>query len=146
MKSVYQRVYELIDILGVNKNDFADTLRVSIQMLNSMRRKQIGGPSADTIANLFNAYPRVNERWVLLNEGKPVKEISLPMFQESEILYSTEVQELLRLVKKDKDSFNIIEMVLKLEAQEQSIRTLTRKVEKLEKSLNKLLNNQNSES
>lgn len=135
MQSVYQRVYQLVDILQVEKNHLANTLQVSIQNLNSMAHKTEGGPSSGTLVNLFAAFPQVNERWVLLNEGTPLKPLQ-GMFQEPEIKYSTEAKELLRILKKDKEAFNLLDMVIKLDDVFTQIRNLEWRINKLEKSSN----------
>ena len=135
MQSVYQRVYQLVDILQVEKNNLANTLQVSIQNLNSMAHKTEGGPSAATLVNLFTAFPQVNERWVLLNEGTPLKPLQ-GMFQEPEIKYSTEAKELLRILKKDKEAFNLLDMVIKMDDVFTQIRNLEWRINKLEKLSN----------
>lgn len=135
MLSVYQRVYQLVDILQVEKNNLANTLQVSIQNLNSMAHKTEGGPSAGTLVNLFAAFPQVNERWVLLNEGTPLKPLQ-GMFQEPEIKYSTEAKELLRILKTDKEAFNLLDMVIKIDDVFTQIRNLEWRINKLEKLSN----------
>ncbi len=141
MSSVYQRVYQLSDILQVDKKDLARKLKVSIQLFNSMKGKNTGGPSSETLSSLFYSYPEVNERWVLLGEGVPLRSEEKNIFQEPEIKYSREFQELILLLKKDRDAFNLIDIVLRLRQTEASIKNMEWRFEKLEKIINSLTKN-----
>lgn len=140
MLSVYQRVYQLSDILRVDKKEFASSLKVSIQLFNSMKNKTKGGPSSETLSSLFYSYPEVNERWIFFGEGVPIRAEEKNIFQEPEIKYSREFQDLISLLKKDKEAFNLIDIVLRIRQHEASIKNMEWRFEKIERIVNSLSN------
>jgi len=122
MSSISQRVLQLIDILEVKRKPFADKIGITTQTISGWIHRQ-SGPNFETIQAILTAYPRINARWLITGDGKPLLQNNEAMVAEPEAPY----------YKLDKDRYNLYHLFETIDDLSAMVKALEKRLSRVEK-------------
>jgi transcriptional regulator with XRE-family HTH domain len=92
------RIQEIVDVLGISSNVFAQTVNVSPAAMYQVLKMKRNIPSVNIIKNILKVYPRFNADWLLFGIGqrekkdKPVLQtFSMPGLQDQDLFKNNPV-------------------------------------------------------